>query len=61
MRRNACGRCSCNRGSAPVLVARLSDPMRPIFWYEFDSDGRVIYVTIADRQSDVYVAELARR
>jgi Tol biopolymer transport system component/tRNA A-37 threonylcarbamoyl transferase component Bud32 len=47
--------------ATPVLVARLSDPMRPIFRYEFDSDGRVIYVTIADRQSDVYVAELTRR
>jgi Tol biopolymer transport system component/tRNA A-37 threonylcarbamoyl transferase component Bud32 len=47
--------------ATPVLVARLTDPMRPIFRYEFDTDGRVIYVTIADRQSDVFVAELARR
>lgn len=48
-------------GVDPVLIARLNDPLRPATRNEFDTDGRFLYTTITDRQSDVFVAELSRK
>jgi Tol biopolymer transport system component/tRNA A-37 threonylcarbamoyl transferase component Bud32 len=48
-------------GNTPRLIARLNDLNRPAARSEFDTDGRFLYFTIADRQSDVFVAELLKR
>jgi Tol biopolymer transport system component/tRNA A-37 threonylcarbamoyl transferase component Bud32 len=50
-----------NRAQPLRLVARLDDPLRPASRVEFATDGKMIYFTIYDRQSDVFIADLARR
>ena len=47
-------------GSAPPrLLARFDDPARASNRFEFASDGRRFYFTVEDRQSDIWVAEVA--
>jgi Tol biopolymer transport system component len=48
-------------GGAPRLVARLDDLTRPSYRPDFAVDGRRIYFTINDRQSDISVVELIER
>jgi Tol biopolymer transport system component len=48
-------------GGRPRLLARFDDPARASNRFEFASDGKRFYFTIEDRQSDIWVAEVARR
>ena len=48
-------------GGRPRLLARLDDLARASNRFEFASDGRQFYFTVEDRQSDIWVAEVARR
>ncbi|MFL5615201.1 MAG: protein kinase domain-containing protein [Gemmatimonadaceae bacterium] len=48
-------------GGRPRLLARLDDPAHASNRFEFASDGRRFYFTVEDRQSDIWVAEIARR
>ena len=48
-------------GGRPRLLARFDDPARASNRFEFASDGRRFYFTVEDRQSDIWVAEVARR
>ncbi|HET7459583.1 MAG TPA: protein kinase [Gemmatimonadaceae bacterium] len=48
-------------GGRPRLLARFDDPARASNRFDFASDGRRFYFTIEDRQSDVWIAEVARR
>jgi serine/threonine-protein kinase len=45
-------------GGPPRLLMRFDDPTRSSSREEFMTDGRRLYFTMDDRQSDVYVAEL---
>ena len=45
-------------GGSPRLVARLDDPSRPSLRRDFATDGRRIFFTVNDRQSDISVVEL---
>jgi Tol biopolymer transport system component len=42
----------------PRLLVRFDDPNRPSSRGEWATDGKRLYFTIDDRQSDIYVAEL---
>ena len=46
-------------GGRPQLLARFDDPGRASNRFEFASDGRNFYFTLEDRQSDIWVAEVA--
>ena len=46
-------------GGRPQLLARFDDPARASNRFEFASDGRNFYFTLEDRQSDIWVAEVA--
>jgi Tol biopolymer transport system component len=48
-------------GGRPRLLARFDDPTRASNRFDFASDGRRFYFTIEDRQSDVWIAEVAGR
>jgi hypothetical protein len=48
-------------GGRPRLLARLDDPARASSRFEFASDGKRFYFTVEDRQSDIWVAEVAGR
>jgi Tol biopolymer transport system component len=48
-------------GGRPRLLARLDDPARASNRFEFASDGKRFYFTVEDRQSDIWVAEVAGR
>ena len=48
-------------GGPARLVARLDDPARPSYRLDFATDGRRIYFTVNDRQSDISVVELIER
>jgi Tol biopolymer transport system component len=48
-------------GGRPRLLARFDDPARASNRFEFASDGKRFYFTVEDRQSDIWVAEVARR
>jgi Tol biopolymer transport system component len=48
-------------GGPPRLVARLDDPARPSYRSDFATDGRRIFFTLNDRQSDISVVELVAR
>lgn len=48
-------------GGRPRLLVRFDDPTWSSNRFDFASDGRRFYFTIEDRQSDVWVAEVARR
>ena len=48
-------------GGRPRLLVRLDDPGRASNRFEFASDGRRFYFTVETRESDVWVAEVARR
>jgi dipeptidyl aminopeptidase/acylaminoacyl peptidase len=45
-------------GGPPRLLMRFDDPTRSSSREEFMTDGRRLYFTMDDRQSDVYVADL---
>ena len=45
-------------GGPPRLVARLDDPSFPSYRADFSTDGRRIYFTVNDRQSDISIVEL---
>jgi eukaryotic-like serine/threonine-protein kinase len=47
-------------GGRPRLLVRFDDPTLPSERFDFASDGRRFYFTVEDRQSDVWVAEVAR-
>jgi serine/threonine-protein kinase len=48
-------------GGRPRLLLRFEDPSRASNRFEFASDGRRFYFTVEDRQSDVWLAEVASR
>jgi Tol biopolymer transport system component len=48
-------------GGRPRLLVRFDDPGRASNRFEFASDGRHFYFTVEDRQSDIWVAEVAVR
>jgi Tol biopolymer transport system component len=48
-------------GGRPRLLARFDDPARATNRFEFASDGKRFYFTIEDRQSDIWVADIAKR
>jgi hypothetical protein len=48
-------------GGRPRLLARFDDPARASNRFEFASDGKRFYFTVEDRQSDIWVADLAKR
>jgi Tol biopolymer transport system component len=48
-------------GGRPRLLVRFDDPARASNRFEFASDGKRFYFTVEDRQSDIWVAEVARR
>jgi serine/threonine-protein kinase len=48
-------------GGRPRLLVRFSDLNRPSSRVNFATDGRRLFFTIEDRQSDVFVAELIGR
>jgi TolB protein len=48
-------------GGRPRLLVRFDDPGRPSSRPDFATDGRRFYFTIEDRQSDIWVAEIAKR
>ena len=47
-------------GGQPHLLVRFDDPNRPWHRYGFSARGGRFYLTIGDRQSDIWVAEVAR-
>jgi Tol biopolymer transport system component len=48
-------------GGRPRLLARFDDPARASNRFEFASDGRRFYFTLEDRQSDIWIADIAPR
>jgi serine/threonine-protein kinase len=48
-------------GGAPRLLVRFTDPDRQSTRKDFATDGKRLYFTIEDRQSDVFVAEIRSR
>jgi Tol biopolymer transport system component len=48
-------------GGRPRLLVLFDDPTRPSNRFDFASDGKRFYFTIEDRQSDIWVADVARR
>jgi Tol biopolymer transport system component len=48
-------------GGRPRRLARFDDPDRASNRFEFASDGRRFYFTIEDRQSDIWIADVAVR
>jgi dipeptidyl aminopeptidase/acylaminoacyl peptidase len=46
-------------GGRPRLLVRFDDPARASNRFEFASDGKRFYFTIEDRQSDIWLAEVA--
>jgi len=42
-------------------LVRFDDPARASNRFEFASDGKRFYFTVEDRQSDIWMAEVARR
>jgi TolB protein len=46
-------------GGRPRLLARLDDPARPALRSPLATDGKRIYFTLYDRQSDIYVTEVS--
>jgi dipeptidyl aminopeptidase/acylaminoacyl peptidase len=48
-------------GGRPRLLVRFDDPAWSSNRFDFASDGRRLYFTVEDRQSDVWVAEVVRR
>ncbi len=48
-------------GGRPRLLARCDDPARASNRFEFASDGKRFYFTVEDRQSDIWLAEVAAR
>ena len=47
-------------GGHPRLLVRFDDPSRPSDRPDFTTDGKRFYFTIDDRQSDVWIATLAK-
>ncbi len=45
-------------GGTPRLLIRFDDPSRPSPRLEFATDGRVLYFTITEHESDIWVMEL---
>ncbi len=48
-------------GGTPTMLVRFDDPARPSLRREFATDGKRIYFTIAQPQSDIWVMELLAR
>ena len=48
-------------GGRPRMLARFDDPEWSSNRFDFASDGRRFYFTVEDRQSDIWVAEVAVR
>ena len=47
-------------GARPQLLVRFDDPARASNRFEFATDGKRFYFTVEDRQSDIWIAEVAR-
>jgi Tol biopolymer transport system component len=45
----------------PRLLVRFDDPARPSFRPNFTTEGKRFYFAINDRQSDIWVADIARK
>ncbi|MDH4043369.1 MAG: hypothetical protein OEY20_04180 [Gemmatimonadota bacterium] len=54
----AAARCPPAEGGTPRLLVTFDDPSRPSGRQEFTTDGRRIYFTIDNRQSDIWVVEV---
>ncbi|MGH7638469.1 MAG: protein kinase domain-containing protein, partial [Gemmatimonadaceae bacterium] len=48
-------------GGIPRLIAEWNDPDRPLHRSAGETDGKYIYFTFADRQSDIFIGDLRRR
>jgi Tol biopolymer transport system component len=48
-------------GGKPRLLVHFDDLDKPSFRPSFSTDEKRIYVSVEDRQSDVFVAELVRK
>jgi Tol biopolymer transport system component/DNA-binding SARP family transcriptional activator len=48
-------------GGAPRLLARVDDPARPSSRAEFATDGKRLFFTISERESDIWQVELGGR
>ena len=48
-------------GGRPRLLVRFADPQRPSNRADFDTDGKRLYFSIEDRQSDIWVAEIIKK
>jgi Tol biopolymer transport system component len=46
-------------GGRPRLLARFDDPEHASNRFDFASDGKRLYFTVEDRQSDIWIAECA--
>ena len=47
-------------GGAPRLLVRFDDPSRPSGRQEFTTDGKRLYFTVDNRQSDISVMDVIR-
>ena len=48
-------------GAAPYVVVRFDDPTRPWHRYGFRVRGNKLFFNLGDLQSDIWVADVARR
>ena len=48
-------------GGLPRMLVRFSDPARPSNREEFASDGKRLFYTVEERQSNVWVADVVKR
>ena len=48
-------------GGVPRLLARLPDLARPSHRADFSADGKRLYFTIEDKQSNIWIADIAPR
>lgn len=47
-------------GGAPRLLIRFDDPSRPSTRREFATDGKTLYFTIAQQESDLWMMEIRK-
>ena len=48
-------------GGEPKLLVRFDDPNRPSSRAEFATDGKRLYFTISERESDIWQMELGNK
>jgi len=48
-------------GGTPTLIVRFDDPERETNRSEFATDGKRLYFTLAEKEGDLWVAEIRRQ